>query len=154
MPGTHWQSDVTILNPHPTLPATYSVAFLDAATRSRYSKLTWGPITLPPLAQVSRRISSATSSASPRSYGAIMVRGDVAPLAPSITARTFNDGDPGKGTFGLSVPRPRRRRCLVAGVPGASLLIGLEQNDAAYTNIGIVNLKNDWAKVQLDFLDG
>jgi hypothetical protein len=36
----------------------------------------------------------------------------------------------------------------------ASVLIGLRQNDAAYTNLGLVNLKNDWPKIQLDFTDG
>ncbi len=83
------------------------------------------------------------------------MRGDVAPLPPVITARTFNNGDPTKGTFGLSVPSTS----VAGGVStqasaAASVLIGLKQNDSAYTNLGLVNLKNDWPKVELDFLDG
>jgi len=38
--------------------------------------------------------------------------------------------------------------------PAASVLIGLRDDDTAYTNLGLVNLNNDWAKIQLDFLDG
>jgi hypothetical protein len=72
-----------------------------------------------------------------------------------VTARTFNNGDPTKGTFGLSVPPTS----VTGGVssqasPAASVLIGLKQNADAYTNLGLVNLNNDWPKIQLDFLDG
>ena len=47
VPGTTWQSDVTIFNPDPTRNATYSVAFLDGRNPvDDYSKLAWGAITL------------------------------------------------------------------------------------------------------------
>ena len=157
VPGTTWQSDVTIFNPDPTRSATYSVAFLDARNPvDDYSKLTWGPITLPPLALVSSPNLLGDAFGQPLgAYGALMVRGDVAPLAPVITARTFNNGDPAKGTFGLSVPPASVAGGVSAQAsPAASLLIGLKQNDSAYTNLGFVNLKNDWPKVQVDFLDG
>ncbi len=88
-------------------------------------------------------------------YGALLVRGDVAPLPPVITARTFNNGDPAKGTFGLSVPATSVSGGVSAQASAAaSVLIGLQQDDSAYTNLGLVNLKSDWPKVQLDFFDG
>ena len=157
VPGTVWQSDVTIFNPDPTRSATYAVAFLDARNPvDDYSKLTFGAITVPPLGSVSspNLLGDAFGQAL-GAYGGLLVRGDVAPLPPVITARTFNNGDPAKGTFGLSVPSTS----VSGGVstqasPAASVLIGLHQNDSAYTNLGLVNLKNDWPKVQLDFFDG
>ena len=156
-PGTTWQSDVTIFNPDPSHSATYSVSFLDSRNPvDDYSKLTWAAITIPPLGSIgSPNLLGGAFGQSLGAYGALMVRGDVAPLAPVITARTFNNGDPTKGTFGLSVPETS----VSGGVssqasPAASILIGLKQNANAYTNLGFVNLKNDWPKVQVDFLDG
>ncbi|HVO52564.1 MAG TPA: PKD domain-containing protein, partial [Thermoanaerobaculia bacterium] len=156
--GTTWVSDVTIMNPSTSLTAKYSVAFLDArAPVTDYSQLTWTPISVPPLSvmQSANLLANQPFNQPIGAYGALMVRGDVAPLPPVITARTFNAGDPTKGTFGLSVPQSS-----VAGgvstqaVAAASALIGLRQNDSAYTNIGLVNLHNDWATVELDFFDG
>jgi len=51
VPGTIWQSDVTIFNPDTTHKATYSVAFLDARIPvDDYSNLTWTQVDVPPLA--------------------------------------------------------------------------------------------------------
>jgi hypothetical protein len=51
VPGTIWQSDVTIFNPDTTHKATYSVAFLDARNPvDDYSNLTWTQVDVPPLA--------------------------------------------------------------------------------------------------------
>ncbi len=155
--GTTWQSDVTIMNPS-ALSAKYSVAFLDARNPvTDYSQLTWTPITVDPLGV----IDSGNLLAGPPfnqplgAYGALMVRGDVAPLPPVITARTFNNGDPTKGTFGLSVPQSSVSGGVsTQAAAAASVLIGLRQNATAYTNIGLVNLHNDWATVELDFYDG
>ncbi len=154
--GTTWQSDVTIMNPS-TLAATYSVALLDARHPvTDYSQLSWTTFTVPALGTISDSNVLPDVFGQPLgAYGALMVRGDLAPLPPVITARTFNNGDPTKGTFGLSVPQSS-----VAGgvstqaAPAASVLIGLKQNAAAYTNLGLVNLHNDWATVELDFSDG
>jgi hypothetical protein len=155
--GTIWQSDVTLFNPHPSLTATYSVAFLDARNPvDDYSKLTWTTINVGPLSSAATpNLLGGFFQQTLGAYGALMVRGDLAPLAPVITARTFNNGDQNRGTFGLSVPPTS----VSGGVtpqapPAASVLIGLRQNEAAYTNLGLVNLKNDWPKVQLDFSDG
>jgi N-acetylneuraminic acid mutarotase len=157
VPGTLWQSDVTILNPDPTQVATYSLAFLDARNPvNDGSQLTWYAISVPPLGSVGpKNVLSGFFGQPLGAYGALMVRGDVAPLPPVITARTFNNGDPTKGTFGLSVPQ----ESVFGGVtpqssPAASVLIGLRQNAAAYTNLGLVNLHNDWPQVELDFFDG
>ena len=157
VPGTLWQSDVTILNPDPTQVATYSLAFLDARNPvNDGSQLTWYAISVPPLGSVGpENVLSGFFGQPLGAYGALMVRGDVAPLPPVITARTFNNGDPTKGTFGLSVPQ----ESVFGGVtpqssPAASVLIGLRQNAAAYTNLGLVNLHNDWPQVELDFFDG
>ncbi len=157
VPGTTWQSDVTLFNPDPTRSATYSVAFLDARNPvDDYSKLTFGAVTVPPLGSLSSpNVLGDTFGQALGAYGALLVRGDVAPLPPVVMARTFNNGDPAKGTFGLSVPSTS----VSGGVStqasaAASVLIGLRQNDSAYTNLGLVNLKNDWPKVQLDFFDG
>jgi hypothetical protein len=157
VPGTIWQSDVTIFNPDTTHKATYSVAFLDARNPvDDYSNLTWTRVDVPPLGSAaSGNVLSSFFGQTLGAYGALMMRGDVAPLPPVITARTFNNGDPTKGTFGLSVPPTS----VTGGVssqasPAASVLIGLKQNADAYTNLGLVNLNNDWPKIQLDFLDG
>ncbi|MBK9063590.1 MAG: PKD domain-containing protein [Acidobacteria bacterium] len=152
--GAHWQSDVTIFNPHPTIPATYSVAFLDAT--NPYAPLSFKQLVVPPLNSLGSPNLLGDFFGQPNgAYGSFMVRGDVAPLAPVITARTFNNGDPAKGTFGLSVPPASAAGGVSAQASAAaSVLIGLKQNAAAYTNIGIVNLKNDSAKVRLNFFDG
>ena len=157
VPGTIWQSDVTILNPDPARTATYSIAFLDARHPvDDASKLTWlGPIQVPALGSVaSANVLGQIFGQSLGSYGALMVRGDVAPSAPVITARTFNAGDATKGTFGLSVPSaPVTGGVSAQAPPAASVLIGLRHNDSDYTNLGLVNLRNDWPKVGLDFAD-
>ncbi len=157
VPGTIWQSDVTIMNPS-TLAATYSVAFLDASVApiTDYSQLNWTSLSLQPLTSVaSSNVLGGFFGKSLGAYGALMVRGDVAPLPPVITARTFNNGDPAKGTFGLSVPQSSVSGGVSAqAAPAASILVGLRQDAAAYTNIGLVNLHNDWATVELDFSDG
>ncbi len=152
--GAHWQSDVTLFNPHPTIPATYSVAFLDAT--NPYAPLSFKQLTVPPLNSLgSPNLLGDFFGQPDGAYGAFMVRGDVAPLAPVITARTFNNGDAAKGTFGLSVPPASAAGGVSAQASAAaSVLIGLKQNAAAYTNIGIVNLKADSAKVRLNFFDG
>jgi PKD repeat protein len=154
--GATWQSDVTIMNPSP-LSAKYAVTFLDArAPITDYAQLSWIPFTIGPLASIGTdNVLGAIFGQQLGAYGALMIRGDQAPLPPVITARTFNNGDPAKGTFGLSVPQSS----VSAGVstqaaPAASVLVGLRQNDAAYTNIGLVNLHNDWATVEMDFYDG
>jgi hypothetical protein len=157
-PGTIWQSDVTIMNPSSALTAKYSVAFLDArAPVTDYSQLTWTTISVPPLNVIEsgNLLAGQPFNQAIGAYGALMVRGDVAPLPPVITARTFNNGDPTKGTFGLSVPQSSVSGGVsTQAAAAASALIGLRQNDAAYTNLGIVNLHNDWATVELDFFDG
>jgi PKD domain len=157
IPGTIWQSDVTIFNPDPSRTATYSITFLDARNPvDDHSELTWTQVDVTPLGSVAfGNILSSVFGQTLGAYGALMVRGDVAPLPPVITARTFNNGDPTKGTFGLSVPP----MSVTGGVssqasPAASVLIGLKENADAYTNLGLVNLNNDWPKIQLDFLDG
>jgi len=160
--GTVWQSDLTILNPHPTLSGTYSLAFLDGRDLVAPKDLVWKTVTLG--AQQSASASNVLGTffgKSLGSYGAVIVRGDVAPVAPSITSRTYNNGDPGKGTFGLSVPVVQA----TGGVsqqssPAQQLLIGLrddasaEKNTGAYTNIALVNLvSTDWSHAHLTFFD-
>ncbi len=152
IPGTVWQSDVTIFNPDPSRTATYSITFLDARNPvDDYSELTWTQVDVTPLGSAAfGNILSRVFGQTLGAYGALMVRGDVAALPPVITARTFNNGDPTKGTFGLSVPA----MSVTGGVSSESVLIGLKENADAYTNLGLVNLNNDWPKIQLDFLDG
>ncbi|HEX7529009.1 MAG TPA: hypothetical protein VF425_07860, partial [Thermoanaerobaculia bacterium] len=71
------------------------------------------------------------------------------------TSRTYNNGDPGKGTFGLSVPVAQA----TSGVSPQSstaqqLLIGLRDDSSAYTNIALVNLISaDWSHAHLTFFD-
>jgi hypothetical protein len=160
--GTVWQSDLAILNPDPTLSATYSLAFLDGKNPVAPKDLVWKPITLP-----AQQIFSASNVVSTffekplGSYGAVIVRGDVAPVAPSITSRTYNNGDPGKGTFGLSVPATQATSGVSQQSSAAQqLLIGLrddasaDTNTGAYTNIGLVNLISaDWSHAHLTFFD-
>ncbi len=109
IPGTLWQSDVTIFNPDPTRAATISVAFLDANHPvDDQAQLPWvDKIVVPPLGLVASPNVLGEIFGQPleaKAYGALMIRGDVAPAVPVVTARTFNAGDPTKGTFGFSVP--------------------------------------------------
>ena len=154
--GTVWQSDLTIFNPHATLSGTYSLAFLDGRNPVAPADLVWRTITLPALQSASAaNVIGSFFGKSLGSYGAIIVRGDVAPVAPSITSRTYNNGNPGSGTFGLSVPVTQA----TSGVSQQSstaqqLLIGLRDDASAYTNIGLVNLvSNDWGHAHLKFFD-
>jgi hypothetical protein len=156
--GATWQSDVTIFNPHPSLAATYSIAFLDARNPvTDYSQLTWQAFPVPPLGSIYDPNLLLDVFGQPLgAYGALIVRGDIAPLPPVIMARTFNnESAQGRGTFGLSVPQASVSGGVSAQAsPAASVLIGLRQNAAAYTNLGLVNLHNDWPTVELDFFDG
>ena len=154
--GTVWQSDITLMTPDPSRTATYSVSFLDANHPvDDIGKLVWTQLALQPLGSLSTGNLLYDVFRQPLgSYGALIIRGDVAPLPPIVTARTFNGGDATKGTFGLSVPSTS----VTAGVTSqasaaASVLIGLRQNDSAYTNLGFVNLRNDWVTLALDFVD-
>ncbi|MCM3877230.1 MAG: PKD domain-containing protein [Thermoanaerobaculia bacterium] len=156
-PGTVWQSDLTILNPHPALSATYSLAFLDGRNPVAPGDLVWQTITLGKEQSISgSNVVGAFFGKPLGSYGAIIVRGDVAPVAPVITSRTYNNGNPGSGTFGLSVPVAQA----TSGVSPQSstaqqLLIGLRDDGSAYTNIGLVNLiSTDWSHAHLTFFDG
>ena len=156
LPGTIWQSDLTILNPHPTLAGTYSLAFLDGANPVASADLVWKPITLGAQQSASASNVLGTFFGKPLgSYGAVIVRGDVAPVAPSITSRTYNNGDPLKGTFGLSVPVTQAAGGVSPQSSAAQrLLIGLRDDDAAYTNIILVNLiPTNWSYAHLTFLD-
>ena len=154
--GSVWQSDLTILNPDPTLSATYSLAFLDGGNPVAPKDLVWKPITLG-----AQQIASASNVVSTffgkplGSYGAVIVRGDVAPVAPSITSRTYNNGDPGKGTFGLSVPATQATSGVSQQSSAAQqLLIGLRDDGSAYTNIGLVSLiSTDVSHAHLTFFD-
>jgi PKD repeat protein len=154
--GTVWQTDVTILNPDPTLPATYSLAFLDGRKVVDPKDLVFKPVTL--AAQQTMTSSNILGEFFEQplgSFGALIVRGDVAPAPPTITSRTFNNGDPTKGSFGLSVPSTHTSN---GGPPQGSaapqLLIGLRDDDVAYTNIGLVNLiSSDWSHAHLTFFD-
>jgi PKD repeat protein len=154
--GTVWQSDMTILNPDPTLSATYSLAFLDGTNAVAPKDLVWKTITLG-----AQQIFSAPNvlgtyfGKSLGSWGAVIVRGDVAPVAPTITSRTYNNGDPGKGTFGLSVPAAQATSGVSQQSSAAQqLLIGLRDDASAYTNIGLVNLISaDWSHAHLTFFD-
>jgi hypothetical protein len=154
--GTVWQSDLTIFNPHPTLSATYSLAFLDGKNPVAPQDLVWIPVTFLP--QQSKSASNVLGSFFGKplgSYGAVVVRGDVAPAAPSIASRTYNNGDPGKGTFGLSVPVTQATSGVSQQSSAAQqLLIGLRDDDSAYTNIALVNLvSTDWSHAHLTFFD-
>jgi PKD repeat protein len=161
--GTVWQSDLTILNPHPTLSGTYSLAFLDGSKNPVAPKdLVWQTITLPAQQSTSWSNVVGTFFGKPLgSYGAVIVRGDVAPVAPTITSRTYNNGDPVKGTFGLSVPAVQATSGVSQQSSAAQqLLIGLrddgsaDTNTGAYTNIGLVNLiSTDVSHAHLTFFD-
>ena len=154
--GTVWQSDMTILNPHPTLSGTYSLAFLDAKNPVAPSALDWKTVTLPAQQSASAQNILGTFFGKPLgNYGAIIVRGDVAPVAPAITSRTYNIGNPGSGTFGLSVPVAQASSGVSQQSSAAQqLLIGLRDDASAYTNIGLVNLiSTDWSHAHLTFFD-
>src|ERR1035437_1185775 len=155
--GTIWQSDVTIFNADPSRTATYSIAFLDARNPVDDSLgLTWYPLNVPPLGSTAfGSILSGFFGQTLGAYGALMIRGDLAPLAPVVTARTFNNGDPRKGTFGLSVPAlPSTRGVSAQSSAAQQLLIGLRDDDSAYTNIALVNLiGTDWSHAHLTFFD-
>ena len=156
IPGSVWQSDLSIFNPHPTLTATYSIAFLDGANPVAPENLTW--ITFDVDAQKTASASNILKNIFGKplgSYGAVIVRGDVAPVAPSINSRTYNAGDPTKGTFGLSVPVTQAASGVSPQSSSAQqLLIGLRDDDAAYTNVILVNLiPTDWSHAHLTFFD-
>jgi PKD repeat protein len=155
--GTNWQSDVTIFNPDATRTATIRVAFLDGQNPvDDYASLALSPkVDIPPLGSIGTANVLGDIFGKPLgSFGALLIQGDATPLAPVVTARTFNVGDGTHGTFGLSVPSASSTGGVSSQAsPASSVLIGLRQNDTAYTNVGLVNLKNDWAKVALDFTD-
>ncbi|MDL2717725.1 MAG: PKD domain-containing protein, partial [Acidobacteriota bacterium] len=154
--GTVWQSEVTVFNPDPTRPATYSVAFLDGRNPVSPSSLDWKTLTIGARKSLSSTNVLGGFFGQPLgSYGALLVRGDSAPVPPVITARTFNSGDAAKGTFGLSVP-PTQPTSGVSqqSLAAQQLLIGLRDDATAYTNIGLVNLiSTDWSHAHLTFFD-
>ncbi|MGE5717306.1 MAG: PKD domain-containing protein [Acidobacteriota bacterium] len=155
LPGTLWQTDVTLFNPDQSRPAVYSLAFLDGRTSVDPATLVWKTINLGAQQSISSSNILAFFGQPLGSFGALLVRGDSAPVPPVVTARTFNIGDPTKGTFGLSVPTTQPSSGLT---PQAALsqqfLIGLRDDDAAYTNLGLMNLTTDWSHARLTFLDG
>ncbi len=151
---TLWQTDVTLFNPDPTRPGTYSLAFLDGRSPVDPANLVWKTINLGAQQSISSPNILAFFGQPLGSYGALLVRGDSAPVPPVLTARTFNSGDPTKGTFGLSVPSTQPSSGLT---PQAALaqqfLIGLRDDDTAYTNIGLMNVTTDWSHARLEFTD-
>ena len=152
--GTLWQSDVTLFNPDPTRPATYSLAFLDGRNPVDPANLTWKQINLAAQQSISSANILGFFGQPLGSFGALLVRGDSAPTPPVITARTFNSGDSTKGTFGLSVPSTQPSSGLTPQAADAQqLLVGLRDDASAYTNVGLLNLTTDWSHAQLTFLD-
>jgi hypothetical protein len=154
--GTVWQSDMTIFNPHPTLSATYSLAFLDGKNPVAPKDLVWKTVTLGAQQSASSVNVLGSFFGKPLgSYGAVVVSGEVAPVAPAITSRTYNNGNPGKGTFGLSVPVAQATNGVSQqSSPAQQLLIGLRDDASAYTNIGLMNLvSTDWSHAHLTFFD-
>jgi PKD repeat protein len=153
--GTLWQTDFTILNPDPTRPGTYSLAFLDGRNPVDPANLVWKTINLGPQQSISSPNVLAFFGQPLGSYGALLVRGDVAPVAPVTTSRTFNNGDPTKGTFGLSVPSTQASSGVSPQAsPAQQFLIGLRDDGTAYTNIALVNLvSTDWSHAHLTFFD-
>ncbi len=150
-----WQTDLTILNPDPTRSAAYSVAFLDGQNPVDPKDLVWTEsIRLDPQHSIGASNVLALLGKPLGSHGALLVRGDVAPVAPVITSRTFNSGDPTKGTFGLSVPSTQRSSGVTPQAAlSQQLLIGLRDDDTAYTNVGLMNVSTDWSHARLTFLD-
>ncbi|MEO8586705.1 MAG: PKD domain-containing protein, partial [Acidobacteriota bacterium] len=154
--GTVWQSEITIFNPDPTRSGTYSVAFLDGRTVANPANLAWQPLTIGPRKSLSSsNVLGEFFGQAKGSYGAVLVRGDAAPVPPVITARTYNNGDPAKGTFGLSVPATQASSGVSQqSLAAQQLLIGLRDDATAYTNIGLVNLiSTDWSHAHLTFFD-
>ncbi len=162
IPGTLWTSDVTLFNPDPALAQRLQVAFLDATQPLQAGEspsfVALNPIA--PMASFTVANALAVLGRPLGSYGALLVKGDatVAALAPVIVSRTFNDQSAqGKGTFGLSVPSTSASTSggvSAQAAPAASVLVGLRQNAAAYTNFALVNLNGEWPTVQLDLYDG
>ena len=153
VPGTTWQSDVTIFNPDPSAAATYSVAFLDA--RNPSTTLQARLEADHPLG--SRRLSPRTSSATPSASRS-------EPTAPSWCAATSRPWRPSSRPARSTTATPRRARsasrCRHAAVSGLSAQAASAavphrppRRRHGYTNIGLVNLKTDWSQVRLDFLD-
>jgi PKD repeat protein len=153
--GTVWQSDVTVFNPDPSRPGTYSLAFLDGRNPVDPANLVWTTIKLGAQQSISSsNILPAFFGQPLGSFGAVLVRGDSAPVPPVLTARTFNIGDPTKGTFGSSVPSTQPSSGLTSQAALAQqFLIGLRDDDTAYTNLGLMNLTTDWSHARLTFLD-
>ncbi len=153
--GTLWQTDVTLFNPDPSRPATYSLAFLDGRNPTDEANLVWKPIALGAQESFSSPNILAFFGQPLGSFGALLVRGESAPVPPVLTARTFNNGDLAKGTFGLSVPSTQLENAVTAQAGlSQQLLIGLRDDDTAYTNIGLMNMSTDWSQVRLTFLGG
>jgi PKD repeat protein len=152
--GTLWKTDLTLFNPDQGRPGTYSLAFLDGRAPVDPANLVWKTITVGAQQSVSAPNVLEFFGQPLGSYGALLVRGDSAPVPPVLTSRTFNSGDPAKGTFGLSVQSTQPSSGLT---PQAALsqqfLIGLRDDDTAYTNIGLMNLTTDWSHARLSFLD-
>jgi PKD repeat protein len=152
--GTLWQTDVTVFNPDQSRPGTYSLAFLDGDHPVDPADLVWKTINLGAQQSISTPNILAFFGQPLGSHGALLVRGDSAPVPPVLTSRTFNSGDPTKGTFGLSVPATQPSSGLTPQAALArQLLIGLRDDDTAYTNIGLMNLTTDWSHARLTFLD-
>ena len=152
--GTLWQTDFTLFNPDPTRPATYSLAFLKGGSPVDPADLVWRTINLGAQQSISSPNVLASFGQPLGSSGALLVRGDVVPVPPVLTARTFNIGDPTKGTFGLSVPPTQPSSGLTPqAAPAQQFLIGLRDDDTAYTNIGLMNVTTDWSHARLTFLD-
>ncbi len=152
--GTLWQTDVTVFNPDPSRPATYSLAFLNGGSPVDPADLVWKTIDLGAQQSISSPNILAFFGQPLGSSGALLVRGDTAPVPPVLTARTFNIGDPAKGTFGLSIPPTQPSSGLTPQAAASQqFLIGLRDDVTAYTNIGLMNVTTDWSHARLTFMD-
>ncbi|MEO6323251.1 MAG: PKD domain-containing protein [Thermoanaerobaculia bacterium] len=152
--GALWQSDIAIFNPHVTEPMALSVAFLDARVAlAEGEQPRWVGLTLAPLQSVTLvNVLSGAPFYRPRgTFGALVFRGDVIPATPSITARTYDAGAPGRGTTGLSNALMSTAEGIEAGSRTESALIGLRETANHYTNFGVANLKGDAASVEVRF---
>ena len=152
--GTLWQTDVTDLQPRPSRPAAYSLAFLDGDHPVDPAPTSTGSRSISARSRASRRRTSWPSSDSrSAAYGALLVRGDVRRCRPSSRRAPSTSATPEGHVRAVRSDHATLQRADAPGRAPQQLLIGLRDDATAYTNIGLMNLSTDWSHARLTFLD-
>ena len=142
--GTDWRTDVTLMNlADDTATVDLEVWMRDQANPNPEQRT----ISLQPKAcVVEHDVLGGLFGLPDSSTASLLIRADE-PLA--VASRTYNAT--AEGTYGQSIPTTRLTRVFGAGQP--AVLVGLEENPSARSNLGIVNITEAEIEVSAEFFD-